>query len=1079
MNEFMKASKGAISILLIIVLLPMMTMAGVFIDLARTKLAQEVVVSSADLAINTVLTDYDKDLKEYFGLIASSQDTKEVISVSKKYFADSLISAGFTTSEAEAFVDDVVSAFAGDDDIQDMLQLSVEGEADITRTANGALNNTALLKEGISEFMKYRSPVNGVAMLFEKIREADIAGQLEDASAETKMVEAREAFLKAEKKLIKKAEEAYKSIKKYNEATAHTGDKYTSEEFLNKFSEFLINPLEHSNIPNGNQLANTIGKDWETIYKDAHIKMTMNLYNTHNTSGDLSISLIKYKGLTNPGASTTFSDSNKADAKDLKDLITAFNTAVSNYYSKRASLNSAWNNTGGMASGDWPIQYWVKLTNNCETKRDQYVTAANKVWDLGNELYNALSYLEEDVFKNQQIKRPNNNYVAMPPADSAGMVSLEAVKDALWNDYNANIYPDLSAGGCSSLRNVNSQASTLNNNNQNHERLKHGTVTHIYDIGSELQRFVNDAEAAAKLLKDAKEDVQALKSLMKDYKKKFDAWKTAAYDSSLNDSTMATGDNGDRKLIEEYEENGMIEISDASVDELAKRIGNTQSLFETLAKDMKGIKYNGTSVVNVINYNKFRSASKLDASKIPVNEQALRNYANETFSFSIGKQIQRIEIWGGRTSDSFDGGEYYYITDSFHPILTKPSATELYQWLEYKFGTPTSGPVLNKEDHGFDVSGEGSAEEADKKIDGKGDDVAGKVDTSESTKGNNFGDWKGAALPSNGKNNPPEPKSVTAKLSDAASYVSDLFSDFTGTFGATLENTRDDLFAVDYIFSMFTHDTYEKEGYYSLLGDDARKGITAANAGGKYESVKGEWDGHKDNLTLTLHPRNAENNWCYGGEIEYILYGNSSNTLNKGSAYANVFMIRYALDLKPIFDIYWDDPLIEAVAQALEKFAFIPAALTKTLICLAITIGEASADLAYLKQGIPVLIYKSEEEDVFCNYRNIFLGKEQASGNREGICLQYSDYLKMFLFMKFKSDENQVYLRTGDVIQANVSHVTSDFKFELAKSQVFYTLHADVIMEPMWSRLLAIDDLGDLSTGRGWRTISITTTGGY
>lgn len=1078
MNEFMKASKGAISILLIIVLLPMMTMAGVFIDLARTKLAQEVVVSSADLAINTVLTDYDKDLKEYFGLIASSQDTKEVISVSKKYFADSLISAGFTTSEAEAFVDDVVSAFAGDDDIQDMLQLSVEGEADITRTANGALNNTALLKEGISEFMKYRSPVNGVAMLFEKIREADIAGQLEDASAETKMVEAREAFLKAEKKLIKKAEEAYKSIKKYNEATAHTGDKYTSEEFLNKFSEFLINPLEHSNIPNGNQLANTIGKDWETIYKDAHIKMTMNLYNTHNTSGDLSISLIKYKGLTNPGASTTFSDSNKADAKDLKDLITAFNTAVSNYYSKRASLNSAWNNTGGMASGDWPIQYWVKLTNNCETKRDQYVTAANKVWDLGNELYNALSYLEEDVFKNQQIKRPNNNYVAMPPADSAGMVSLEAVKDALWNDYNANIYPDLSAGGCSSLRNVNSQASTLNNNNQNHERLKHGTVTHIYDIGSELQRFVNDAEEAAKLLKDAKEDVEALKDLMKDYKKKFDAWKTAAYDSSLDNSTMATGDNGDRKLIDEYEERGMINISDASVDELAKRIGNTQSLFETLAKDMKGIKYNGTSVVNVINYNKFRSASKLDASKIPVNEQALRNYANETFSFSIGKQIQRIEIWGGRTSDSFDGGEYYYITDSFHPILTKPTTPPLYDWLEYKFGTPTSGTPLDKDKYGFSVSDESSAEDADGQINGKGETITGKVDTGESTKGKSFSEWNGATLPSKGKN-APEEKKISDKLSDASKYVSDLFSDFSGTFGASLENTRDDLFAEDYIFSMFTHDTFEKEGYYSKLPEATQKEVTALNADSKYADVKDAWTGSDEVKTLTLHPRNAQNNWCYGGEIEYILYGNSSNTLNKGSAYANVFMIRYALDLKPIFDIYWEDKLIDAVAKALEMFAYIPATLTKTLICLAITIAEASADLAYLKQGIPVLIYKSETKDVFCNYKSVFTGGDERSASRDGICLQYSDYLKMFLFMKFKSDENQVYLRTGDVIQANVSHATSDFKFELAKSQVFYTLHADVIMEPMWSRLLAIDDLGDLSTGRGWRTISITTTGGY
>lgn len=1078
MNEFMRQSKGAISIFLIIVLLPMMTMAGVFIDLARSKLAQEVVVASADLAINTVLTDYDKDLKDYFGLIASCQDTDEVISVSKDYFKDSLISAGFDTNDAQTYVDNVVSAFIGDEDIQDMLKLSVEGEVSIDRTANGALNNTALLKEGISEFMKYRSPVNGVAELFSKIRDADISKQLEDASAETKMVEAREAFLKAEKKLIKKAEEAYKAIKKYEEAKSHTGAAYASTDFLDKFSEFLINPMENSDISNGNQLANSIGKDWETIYKDAHIKMTMNLYNTHDTEGTLSITLIDPKYISNPGASTTFSDKNKADAKDLKDLLEAFNTAVSNYYSKRASLNSAWNNTGSMANGDWPIQYWVKLTKNCESKRDDYITAANKVWDLGNELYNALSYLEEDVFKDQKIKRPNNNYVAIPPADSLGMVMLEDVKNALWDDYNANIFGEIANGGCSSLRNINSQASSLDTTTNN-DRLKHGTVTHIYNIGSELGRFIKDAEEAAKLLKDAKGDVEDLKKLMKDYKEKFNAWKTAAYDSSLDDSTMATGENGDRNLIKEYEEHRMTDISDQAVDKLAGRIGNTLKLFETLAKDMKGIKYNGTSVAEVTTYNKFRRASKLDASKIPVNEQALRNYAAQTFSFSIGTQIQRIEIWEGRTSDSFDGGEYYYITDNFHPVLTKPEKPALYDWLEYKFGQPTSGTPLNKEEHGFSVSDEGSAEEADKSIDGKGGDVTSKVDMSEGTKGKNFGsDWKGATLPSKGKN-VPEEKKLTDKLSDASKYVSDLFSDFSGTFGATLENTRDDLFAEDYIFSMFTFDTFDKEGCYNLLKDDQRKGINAANASQKYKSVESEWNGSPEKLTLTLTPRTAQNNWCYGGEVEYILYGNTSNALNKSSAYANIFMIRYALDLKPIFDIYWDDHLVVLVAKSLEKFAYIPAFLTKTLICLAITIGEASMDLAYIKQGIPILIYKSKRSEVFCDYRTIFTGGSKNTEDSDGIKLQYSDYLKMFLFMKFKSDENQVYLRTGDVIQANVSLSTDDFKFELAKSQVFYTLHADVIMEPMWSRLLAIDDLGDLSTSKGWRTISIKTTGGY
>ena len=65
LTDKLRQHKGAVSILLLIILLPSMTMAGVFLDVARASLAEEVVTSSADLALNTVMTDYDKTLKDY------------------------------------------------------------------------------------------------------------------------------------------------------------------------------------------------------------------------------------------------------------------------------------------------------------------------------------------------------------------------------------------------------------------------------------------------------------------------------------------------------------------------------------------------------------------------------------------------------------------------------------------------------------------------------------------------------------------------------------------------------------------------------------------------------------------------------------------------------------------------------------------------------------------------------------------------------------------------------------------------------------------------------------------------------
>ena len=58
--KFWKKTRGAISIFLVIILLPTMTMAGLFLDISRVKMAEEVVATSADLAINTVLSEYDK-----------------------------------------------------------------------------------------------------------------------------------------------------------------------------------------------------------------------------------------------------------------------------------------------------------------------------------------------------------------------------------------------------------------------------------------------------------------------------------------------------------------------------------------------------------------------------------------------------------------------------------------------------------------------------------------------------------------------------------------------------------------------------------------------------------------------------------------------------------------------------------------------------------------------------------------------------------------------------------------------------------------------------------------------------------
>lgn len=78
MLNFFRKSKGAISIFLVLILVPMMTVSSLFVDAGKVSLARGAAASAGDLTLNTALTDYDTQLKELYGLFATAQDTQEL-----------------------------------------------------------------------------------------------------------------------------------------------------------------------------------------------------------------------------------------------------------------------------------------------------------------------------------------------------------------------------------------------------------------------------------------------------------------------------------------------------------------------------------------------------------------------------------------------------------------------------------------------------------------------------------------------------------------------------------------------------------------------------------------------------------------------------------------------------------------------------------------------------------------------------------------------------------------------------------------------------------------------------------------
>ena len=86
MLRIFRKRNGSVSVFLTIILVPVIVISCLFVDASRTKLASSVVSSAGDLTLNTVLTQYDGILNDYYGLMASSQTIDEFLSHADEYF---------------------------------------------------------------------------------------------------------------------------------------------------------------------------------------------------------------------------------------------------------------------------------------------------------------------------------------------------------------------------------------------------------------------------------------------------------------------------------------------------------------------------------------------------------------------------------------------------------------------------------------------------------------------------------------------------------------------------------------------------------------------------------------------------------------------------------------------------------------------------------------------------------------------------------------------------------------------------------------------------------------------------------
>lgn len=1044
--NFFNKTKGAVSVFLVLVLVPMVTACCLFVDASRINLAKSVVQSSGDLALNTVLSNFDNDLAEIYGFMASAQNDAEIVASAKEYFKKSMISQGLEEAYADRYSNAISNFLVGesDGDINDLLGIDTVGDVKISPVSGGNLANPEVIRQQIVEFMKYRGPIEGATELYNKF--VEIKDKVNDSKQIAKLTEDADEYYEDEKDALSEMEEAYKDILDYNDINQK---KVSGVPNLN--SGITPAYLEEIKKSISDRDDNPIKKD----YKKWHTAYVMDLctYTKYNPN-KRSFTKTSVKRLNQ----VTVPDYNISSSNLLKTKLSSLQASYSNFEKHSKTIYNL-NKTLPYKQGEtYDIQYWIQMQKQLES--DNLLSNFLTYYYSGttnSPNKNSISYLMAYIEKGaSKLDSASLNEVASLPYNSS-IYQQQSIADCIdhWHDdlvapkyensmdenknpYNIyNIYNNITNKVSSICQqnqaNLNNSITNINNGVNGH--------------AEKITKYYNNLKAACGYLNSASGHLKKAKKHIEDMNESFETWKKdyeASNSRVKNEKEIKEQYEDAKKTIEE------LGLTPAKIEDFKTRIGNTSSLLGSVKAAIDGFKYKDTAIKDIKTFDDFAKASKVEYSKITTVKSELEKLAQDTFSMKYPK-LNNCSV-----------------SSKNNPNFNSQPVHEVYSWLKNKYKDKDGNPTdPRKKDKNREKEEENSE---------SWEDAEDSSTNKANTKGQN--DKKGKNI--KGKENLPSKGSSTDKgiktkkkdtknISNFASSIGDLFKDFDGA----VASMRDDLYILLYISNMFTYDTFEKEKDYAK-----------EKKGGKEDEFA--------RCSLTNKPLNEKNNYAYLSEIEYIIYGNT-NAENKVASYGTIYGIRYALDLMYAITNFWGNNnttgiAINGIANAIAgaTYGIIPAPLTKLILILGLTGVEATSDLDIIRGGYPLALFK--DEDVWrCqinkksfSFDGVGSKEEFVKKNEEkDLTFQYSEYLKLILFMKLLGNRNPILLRTADVVQVNMDMKHSGFLMK--KCRVYYKLEATCRNPNMMLGLPIIQ--GSLKQSnikfKKWNEYSVTVYRGY
>ena len=929
------SSRGAVSIFLVIILVPMLVVSSLFVDASRVKLARGVAQSAGDLVLNTALTNYDTQLKDLYGLFATSQDTEELFERLEDYYRSSIISAGVNEQDTEDIISNIMNSLgsvAKTGDVSDLLNMEII-DFGVEKNSELTLANASVIKKQVIDFMKYRAPINTGLSFITSLK------SFTTLSKQTELVQRRQEYYETEEDLMTLAKKAWEKINEYNKSEIVTNKKYLED--LKK----LLNEENTNSIKSVfEESAKTIVKD---LYKD---KKWVSLYKykieTKWVDEDTIYILqdsITNKKLKNVTEYNEFSDEKKCTKDIIVEALKDYSKTLTEYKNKKNNYDDVVGKYIDSAKYyDIQVVRQVLYGKNGSVVTNDFINSMIKkggLYDKYTYLLYCMKNLDDETKKSTIEWGENKEEKTIGDIYNEFKVDFPNVAEKdLYHQFvtTVNSYYDffVSKGNKGT---IDSRTDSTNVNNKLNE-----TVSKISKYKETLQDAVNNLDGAIKKL-------EAVKSQLGVLKEKKDRWNTAATDKEVKNTNLAKQDKAEINTLDKN-------YNETDIQKLITRLTNIKNCLGNVISEIGNYKYMDKSITSLDSFNNLVLALESHPN-IGVN-----NLKAETLMEKAVLETKAVEY----SANKFQSGniDISWISDkSKNPILhgTNVEILNFYAYLYTKFneGSVSTNTKMKKEntDSGQDVFEQ--IKKLDDVSDNMGDPEKMKGELPKSANGSNSSTSTDTAANTNNeiKNIKNKPSSSAGSGTYASIELGDnvvkgtseglatMFSKLGDAIKNAGTDLRDNLLFADYVMSMFSYDTIKKE-----------LDVTKQNSNIPVKDRK------ETPQTSTLTPIDNKHNFAYRREVEYVIYG-GSNASNVTKAYTSIYGIRLAFNLIYAFSSseIRDTAFAIATPASAATMGVVPVQLIQAAIIVGVACVESGLDVVALSNGKEVALMKNKD----------------------------------------------------------------------------------------------------------------------